>query len=133
MIYPPLESEKCTSEEKHVRRLFQGVIAVDGRQYGVRSHGRGLIPALTNALDQVGLSLEVKDSERNGCGGSPSAYIATYLRCVVVRSGREVWGIGVDKDAAQSAMKALLSAASYVSSFVISESFRSSLTTSNRW
>lgn len=114
MIYPPVDREKRMMEEKQVRRLFEGVIAIDGRQYSVRSHGRGLISALTNALEEFGLSLEVKHSERHSCGSSPSTAIATYLRCGVVGSLLEVWGVGIDEDAAQSAMKALLSAASNV-------------------
>lgn len=110
------------------RRMFTGVVEIDGTEHQIRGTGNGPVSSLSAALQTVGLDLEVTEySEHHisadalGSGkGVTSGKAAAYVQ--VKRVGeenagpeRKAWGVGINEDVTQAPMIALLSAASFVS------------------
>lgn len=104
-----------TQDTKNLRRLFEGVVAVDGKEYKLQGRGTGPISSLANALRSVGISLDVQDYKEHAIGRGRDVKAATYIECTAAGSQQKVWGVGIHEDVVQSSLIALLSAASNVS------------------
>lgn len=104
-----------TQDVKNLKRVFEGVVAVDGKEYKLRGRGTGPISSLANALRSVGISLDVQDYKEHAIGRGRDVKAATYIECTAAGSQQKVWGVGIHEDVVQSSLIALLSAASNVS------------------
>ncbi|KAI1658702.1 2-isopropylmalate synthase [Daldinia decipiens] len=102
----------ATQETKNLARVFEGVVAIDGREYQLRGHGNGPISSLANALKSVGIDLDVADYKEHAIGGGREVKAATYIECTAAGTSQKVWGVGIHEDVVQSSLIALLSAAS---------------------
>lgn len=104
-----------TQDTKNLRRVFEGVVAVDGKEFKLQGRGTGPISSLANALRSVGISLDVQDYKEHAIGRGRDVKAATYIECTAAGSQHKVWGVGIHEDVVQSSLIALLSAASNVS------------------
>jgi 2-isopropylmalate synthase len=98
--------------------MFNGVIAVEGHEHRVTGVGNGAISSLANALQSLGLYVDVTDYTEHAIGEGKEVKAVTYIECAVA-SGKEqqqkVWGVGIHDDVVQASLMALLNAASSVS------------------
>ncbi|KAK3298244.1 pyruvate carboxyltransferase-like protein [Chaetomium fimeti] len=101
-----------TQDTTSLRRLFEGVVSVDGLEYKLRGRGNGPISSLANALRTVGIDLDVQDYKEHAVGRGRDVKAATYIECTAAGTKKTVWGVGIDEDVVQSSLIALLSAAS---------------------
>lgn len=110
----PLEPGKTLSS-RNLRRMFKGVIAIDGLEHHIRGVGNGAISSLANALKGLGIDLDVADYKEHAIGEGRDVKAATYIECTAASSTQRVWGVGIHEDVVQASLIALLSAASSVS------------------
>ncbi|KOS20710.1 2-isopropylmalate synthase [Escovopsis weberi] len=101
-----------TAPTRDMKRVFRGVIAVDGKEYPLTGRGNGPISSLANALRSVGINLDVLDYKEHAIGRGRDVKAATYIECSAADSATKVWGVGIHQDVVQSSLIALLSAAS---------------------
>ncbi|POR34212.1 2-isopropylmalate synthase, partial [Tolypocladium paradoxum] len=101
-----------TQDTKHLKRVFEGVVVCDGKEYQLRGRGNGPISSLANALKNIGVNLDVQDYKEHAIGKGRDVKAATYIECTAVGSNMKVWGVGIHEDVVQSSLIALLSAAS---------------------
>ncbi|KAH6900783.1 hypothetical protein B0T10DRAFT_37335 [Thelonectria olida] len=101
-----------TRDTKNLKRVFDGVVAVDGREFKLHGKGNGPISSLANALRNVGVSLDVRDYKEHAIGKGRDVKAATYIECTTNEGKQRVWGVGIHEDVVQSSLIALLSAAS---------------------
>jgi len=100
---------------RHMKRMFKGVITIDGIEHQIRGIGNGAISSLANALKGLGIDLDVCDYKEHAIGEGVHIKAATYIECTVASSTQKVWGVGIHEDVVQASLMALLSAASSVS------------------
>ncbi|KUJ23352.1 2-isopropylmalate synthase [Mollisia scopiformis] len=99
-------------DTKNLKRRFEGVISVDGQEHELKGTGNGPISSLANALQSIGIELDVADYKEHAIGGGRDVKAASYIECTAAGSNQKVWGVGVHEDVVQSSLIALLSAAS---------------------
>jgi 2-isopropylmalate synthase len=104
-----------TQSSKNLRRMFKGVISIDGQEHAIRGVGNGAISSLANALKGLGIDLDVADYKEHAIGEGRDVKAATYIECTAASSSQRVWGVGIHEDVVQASLIALLSAASSVS------------------
>lgn len=102
-----------TQDIRNMKRVFEGVVAVDGREHRLRGRGNGPISSLADALKQVGVEIDVVDYKEHAIGEGRDVKAATYIECVA--NEQKFWGVGIHEDVVQSSLIALLGAASTVS------------------
>jgi 2-isopropylmalate synthase len=104
-----------TQSSKNLKRMFKGVIAIDGQEHHITGVGNGAISSLANAIKALGVDLDITDYKEHAIGEGKEVKAATYIECIA--SGdeqRKVWGVGIHQDVVQASLMALLSAASSV-------------------
>ncbi|KAE9582871.1 2-isopropylmalate synthase [Colletotrichum fructicola] len=101
-----------TQDTKNLKRVFEGVVSIDGKEYQLRGRGNGPISSLANALKSVGINLDVEDYKEHAIGAGRDVKAATYIECTATGTKQKYWGIGIHEDVVQSSLIALLSAAS---------------------
>ncbi|KAF2143293.1 uncharacterized protein K452DRAFT_168853 [Aplosporella prunicola CBS 121167] len=99
----------------NLKRMFSGVIEIDGQQHHIKGTGNGAISSLANALKQLGIDLDVNEYKEHSIGEGRHVKAATYIECKASNSVQKVWGVGIHEDVVQASLIALLSAASSVS------------------
>ncbi|KFH41009.1 2-isopropylmalate synthase-like protein [Hapsidospora chrysogenum ATCC 11550] len=107
---PPEEGK--TQDTRNMKRVFEGVLAIDGQEFKLRGRGNGPISSLADALRTVGVCLDVKDYKEHSLGVGRDVKAASYIQCTAEGSSQAVWGVGIHADVVQSSLIALLSAAS---------------------
>ena len=103
-----------TNKTANLRRLFKGVLEIDGQEHTISGSGNGAISSLADALRGLGIDLDVVDYNEHTIGTNKDAKAATYIGCVVAGGSQKVWGVGIHTDVVQASLIALLSAASSV-------------------
>ena len=114
---PPVGTLAPAQNTSTSKRQFAGVIAIDGVQHPIVGVGKGAISALAEALQSLGIDLDVADYKEHAIGAGKDVKAATYIECVSARAGgggEKVWGVGIHEDVVQASLMALLSAASSV-------------------
>lgn len=101
-----------TQDTKNMKRIFEGVINIDGEEHPLKGSGNGPISSLANALSSIGIELDVADYKEHAIGGGKDVKAVSYIECTAAGSNQKVWGVGVHEDVVQSSLIALLSAAS---------------------
>jgi 2-isopropylmalate synthase len=109
---PPVDGK--TARGGNLRRVFKGVIAIDGQEHHIMGVGNGAISSLANALKGLGIELDVADYKEHAIGTGRDVKAATFIECTAVNSSQRVWGVGIHEDVVQASLTALLSAASSV-------------------
>lgn len=114
----PPEAGKSASN-RNLRRKFRGVIEIDGKEHQVEGTGNGALSALANALNNLGIDIDIADYKEHSIerqvGKGRDTQAATYIECTASGSHQKVWGVGIHEDVVQSSLFALLGAASSVS------------------
>ena len=105
-----------TISSQNLKRLFKGVIEIDGQEHEIRGSGNGAISSLADALRNLGIDLDVAEYKEHTIGTDKNAKAATYIECTAAGSNQKVWGVGIHQDVVQASLIALLSAASSVRS-----------------
>jgi len=111
-ISPAPPAPGKTQDTKNLKRRFEGVISIDGQEHELKGIGNGPISSLANALQSIGIELDVADYKEHAIGGGRDVKAASYIECTAAGSNQKVWGVGVHEDVVQSSLIALLSAAS---------------------
>ena len=106
-----------TLKTQNLKRMFDGVIAIDGMEHTIKGVGTGAISSLANALHTLGIDLDVQDYKEHAIGAGRDVKAATFIECTAAGSQQKVWGVGIHEDVVQASLIALLSAASSVSLF----------------
>lgn len=109
---PPTDGK--AQDTSQLKRRFEGVISVDGREQELNGIGNGPISSLANALSLLGIDLDVANYKEHAIGGGRDVKAASYIECTASGSNAKVWGVGIHEDVVQSSLIALLSAASNV-------------------
>jgi 2-isopropylmalate synthase len=109
----PLMAGKTLSS-RNLKRMFKGIITIDGQEHQIRGVGNGAISSLANALKGLGIDLDVADYKEHAIGEGRDVKAATYIECTAANSSQKVWGVGIHEDVVQASLIALLSAASSV-------------------
>ncbi|KAF1995594.1 2-isopropylmalate synthase [Amniculicola lignicola CBS 123094] len=107
----PAEPGK-TQSTRNLKRVFKGVIEIDGQEHEIVGRGNGAISSLANALKTLGIDLDVADYKEHAVGSGREVKAATYIECTAAGSIQKVWGVGLHTDVVQASLIALLSAAS---------------------
>ncbi|CAA9961018.1 hypothetical protein CFE70_004400 [Pyrenophora teres f. teres 0-1] len=107
---PPQDGRTVSS--RNLRRIFNGVIEIDGQEHKIQGSGNGALSSLANALRSLGIDLDVVDYNEHTIGTSKDAKAATYIGCTAAQSSQKVWGVGIHHDVVQASLIAMLSAAS---------------------
>jgi 2-isopropylmalate synthase len=110
----PDKSGRTTSSH-NLRRIFSGVIEIDGQEHKIQGSGNGALSSLADALRGLGIDLDVVDYNEHTIGTSKDAKAATYIGCTATQNNHKVWGVGIHQDVVQASLIAMLSAASSVS------------------
>ncbi|OAA60554.1 2-isopropylmalate synthase [Niveomyces insectorum RCEF 264] len=101
-----------TQDTKNMKRVFDGVLLVNGEEHHLTGRGTGPISCLAEALRPIiGAHLEVQDYKEHAVGRGSNVRAATYIECTTDRK-QKVWGVGLHEDVLTSSLHALLSAAS---------------------
>ncbi|KAG5989566.1 hypothetical protein E4U43_004472 [Claviceps pusilla] len=108
----PLPVAGKTQDTKSLRRIFEGVILVDGQEVKLRGRGNGPISSMISALREIDIDLDIHDYKEHAIGEGRRVKAASYLECKPMDSDETVWGVGIHEDVVQSSLIALLSAAS---------------------
>ncbi|KAL8662202.1 MAG: hypothetical protein Q9202_004884 [Teloschistes flavicans] len=116
----PIPPEKGRAQDtRNLKRIFAGVISIDGEEHEIRGTGNGPISSLANALGTLGISLDVVNYHQHSMGEKNKApgeganvKSAAYIESTTAGSKETVWGVGIHEDVVQASLIALLSAAS---------------------
>lgn len=92
-------------------KTFEGVITDGGKEASVKGTGNGPVSSLLDALRARGVELEVKEYSEHSIGSGSNVRAASYVQ-LVDKSGRTIWGVGIDEDVTAASLRAVLSAAS---------------------
>lgn len=118
-----------TARSENFKRLFSGVVELDGTEHTIRGTGNGPLSSLANALQEMGVVLEVNDYKEHAIGegtANSRRKAVAYVECSAndpamsseqnekENKERKVWGIGINADVTQASLSAMLSAASDV-------------------
>ncbi|CAL8574230.1 2-isopropylmalate synthase (Alpha-isopropylmalate synthase) (Alpha-IPM synthetase) [Xanthoria parietina] len=128
----PAPPEKGRAQDtRNLKRIFVGVISIDGEEHQIRGVGNGPISSLANALGTLNIDLDVDHYEQHALseharapGEGRNVKSAAYIETSAAGSQEKVWGVGIHEDVVQASLIALLSAAS---SFLSSRPDTSSL------
>lgn len=112
---PAPAADGKTASSKNLRRIFKGVIEIDGQEHRIQGSGNGALSSLADALKGMGIELDVVDYNEHTIGSNKDARAATYIGCTSAHSSVKVWGVGIHHDVVQASLIAMLSAASSVS------------------
>lgn len=102
------------------RRLFTGVIDIDGVEHHIKGTGNGPVSSLAAGLQTLGLNLQVTEYKEHSIGEGSNVKAASYVQVQKIDAkgipvdDRKVWGVGIHADVTQAPMIAFLSAASSV-------------------
>ena len=127
---PPVKGRAQNTQ--NLRRQFDGVITVDGVERRIKGRGNGPLSSLSQALrDYLNIDLDVEEYKEHSIGGSKNVEgrgsdvkAVAYIECSEAGSKEKVWGVGIHEDAQLSSLKAMLSAASVVSTSLLSSKVR---------
>ena len=81
----------------------------NGEEKTLTGHGNGPVAAYANALESVGIDLEVQDYSQHSRTAGDDAEAAAYIRAEV--NGQKVWGVGIASSITYASLKAVTSAA----------------------
>lgn len=107
-----------TQRNENYKRLFTGIVELDGKEQQIKGTGNGPVSALADALENLGIHVEVADYKEHAIGEGSNVRAVAYVECVLRDlANRKAWGIGINTDVTQASMVAMLGAASQASIF----------------
>lgn len=92
-------------------RRFTGRIEVDGETRSISGQGNGPLSSFVDALNKaLGISIDIVTYDEHAIGKGSGTQAVAYVECAVP-GGKSVFGVGIDVDSGEAAMRAVLSAA----------------------
>ncbi|KAK6435866.1 2-isopropylmalate synthase (Alpha-isopropylmalate synthase) (Alpha-IPM synthetase) [Oleoguttula sp. CCFEE 5521] len=111
----PPEPGKKASNSRNLRRRFKGIVEIDGQEHEITGVGNGALSALSNAINNLGIDLDIADYTEHSLsvpnsapGGGKDVKAATYIECTNGGQGERVWGVGIHEDVVLASLHALL-------------------------
>ena len=83
-------------------------LIINGEEQTITGHGNGPVAAYTNALENVGINVEVQDYSQHSRTSGDDAEAAAYILADV--DGTKVWGVGIASSITYASLKAVTSA-----------------------
>lgn len=113
----PARVEGKTQRNDNYKRLFSGVIEVDGTEHTVSGTGNGPLSSLADALQKLNINVTVSEYKEHALSTSTEAKrsAAAYVEVASTVTDEKKWGIGINVDVTQASLSAMLAAASSVS------------------
>ncbi len=101
---------------RNPKRIFKGIIAINGKEHHLTGAGNGAISSLTNTLNtSLRIVLDVTEYKEHAIGKGKDVKAATYIKCNVDENEQQkVWGVGIHEDVVQASLVALLNASSSI-------------------
>jgi 2-isopropylmalate synthase len=88
-----------TQSSKNLKRMFKGIVAIDGQEHAITGIGNGAISSLANALKSLGIELDVAEYKEHSIGEGKHVKAATYIECTSGNNeSQKVWGVGIHED-----------------------------------
>ena len=87
----------------------QARVVYQGSEQVVAGHGNGPLAAYANALEQLGINVEVQEYNQHARTAGDDAEAAAYVLADV--NGTKVWGCGIAGSITYASLKAVTSAA----------------------
>lgn len=78
------------------KKTFKGVITDNGVEKSVEGTGNGPVSSLLDALRSSGVELSVKEYSEHSVGAGSDTTAAAYVE-LLDKSGRSIWGVGIDE------------------------------------
>jgi 2-isopropylmalate synthase len=92
-------------------RTFTGRIEVEGQSQSISGQGNGPLSSFVDALNKaLGFSLDIVNYDEHAIGIGSGTQAVAYVECVLP-DGKSVFGVGIDVDSGEAAMRAVLSTA----------------------
>jgi 2-isopropylmalate synthase len=87
-------------------------ISVDGVERTITGEGNGAVSAFVDALDSLGVAVQVLDYSEHAMTSGGTAKAVAYVECEVGDgdSSQILWGVGIDSDITAASLKAVISA-----------------------
>ena len=109
--YELIEYQQTGPVRSGIERTFVGRVIKNGTEASITGRGNGLISSAITALnDHYGLDLEVADFSEHALKKGTHSQAVAYVECKT-KTGKTLFGIGIDTDVATASVKAVLSAA----------------------
>lgn len=83
-------------------------LIVNGSETTIEGHGNGPIAAYANALESLGIDVEVQEYEQHARTAGDDAEAAAYILAEV--NGKKFWGVGIAGSITYASLKAITSA-----------------------
>ncbi|ALP49029.1 hypothetical protein AC079_01645 [Corynebacterium glutamicum] len=80
----------------------------NGKDVTVDGHGNGPLAAYANALEKLGIDVEIQEYNQHARTSDDDAEAAAYVLAEV--NGRKVWGVGIAGSITYASLKAVTSA-----------------------
>ncbi|WBT08629.1 2-isopropylmalate synthase [Corynebacterium sp. SCR221107] len=110
-VSSPLEQISIRVENAQTQNEEARVVATlvfNGEEKVVEGHGNGPIAAYANALEKLGIDVEVQEYEQHARTAGDDAEAAAYILADV--NGAKVWGVGIAGSITYASLKAITSA-----------------------
>ena len=99
---------------KSSRKQIAAIVEIDGIEHKIHGSGNGPISSFVNALQSLGIHVDVAEYVEHAIGRGRDSTAATYIECTASGKDEKVWGVGLHEDVSRASLIALLSAASAV-------------------
>ena len=83
-------------------------VTVNGKEEQLTGTGNGPLAIYTNALEKVGIDVEIQEYTQHARTAGDDAEAAAYIHADI--NGRRFWGVGVDSSITVASVKAVTSA-----------------------
>ena len=83
-------------------------IRFNGKDVTVTGTGNGPVSAYANALESIGVDVEVQEYTQHALSAGDDAAAAAYIYAEV--NGQKVWGVGIARSITYASLKAVTSA-----------------------
>lgn len=107
-----LELVSSTSSFSDGTHQVSVVVRIDGQEARIDGEGNGVVSAFVDALDSLGIVVQVLDYSEHAMTSGGTAKAASYVECEIGdgESTQILWGVGIDADISHASLKAVTSA-----------------------
>ncbi|MDY6049216.1 MAG: 2-isopropylmalate synthase [Corynebacterium sp.] len=107
--YTPLEQIKITVDTEDAdHAAVTAKVVFDSKEHSLTGTGNGPLSAYTNALEQIGIDVEVQKYSQQARTAGDDAEAAAYVLADV--NGHKFWGVGIASSITMASLKAVTSA-----------------------
>src|SRR5262249_15190520 len=112
---PVIFVDHRTGRDRSKTRRLDATLKIDGETRRIEGHGTGPIDAYVDALGKAtGIVFTVADYREHAVGSGADAVACAYVEAHT-KDQSSVFGVGMDKDSATAALRAVTSAVNRIS------------------